>query len=170
MNIFIQPGRTGNRLWKERGKPSFRIPALELAGHSNKVKQKRESMFKKFVYRVSKGLILTAYLLGTSLVFGHAVVTESSLRGQPLEAQKAARVMLNFNSGVELSLSKFDLVRKGDIHEAIGIRQGSKPGQIIVAVPPLSPGDYAIHYKVFAADGHLTEDIIRFHIAGNSEQ
>ena len=78
--------------------------------------------------------------------------------------------MLNFNSGVELSLSKFDLVRQGDTHEAIPIKPGCKPGQIILAIPPLDPGDYAIHYKVFAADGHLTEDIIRFSVANNPKR
>jgi copper resistance protein C len=110
-------------------------------------------------------LILVASLLNAADGFAHAVVTQSSLHGQALEAQKAIQVMLNFNSGVELSLSKFDLVRKGDIHESVPARHGSKPGQLIVSIPPLTPGDYAIHYKVFAADGHLTEDVIRFSVA-----
>lgn len=107
-------------------------------------------------------------LLALRDVAAHAVVTESSLRGQALEAQKANRIVLNFNSGVELSLSRFDLVRKGDTHETVAADHGSKPGQIIVVIPALSPGDYAIHYKVFAADGHLTEDVIRFSVAGST--
>ncbi|MGH8550307.1 MAG: copper resistance CopC family protein [Methylococcales bacterium] len=125
-------------------------------------------MFNRFAYPVSAGLIFIVCLTAAGNVSGHAVVTESSLRGQALEAQKATRVVLNFNSGVELSLSKFDLVRKGDAHETVAANHGSKPGQIILAIPALSPGDYAIHYKVFAADGHLTEDIIRFGVAGNT--
>lgn len=124
-------------------------------------------MFKK----LSRGvfLVLICGLGSSTEVFAHAVVTESSLRGEPLAPGKANRVMLIFNSGVEISLSKFDLVRKGDSHEAIEFSHGSKPGQIIVQVPALNPGKYALHYKVFAADGHLTEDIIRFSVAASPE-
>ena len=118
-------------------------------------------------FRACLVLIVLFSLPAVDPVFAHAVVTESSLRDQALHPQKATRIMLNFNSGVELSLSKFDLVRQGDAHEAIPIKAGSKPGQIILTIPPLDPGDYAIHYKVFAADGHLTEDIIRFNVSEN---
>lgn len=106
-----------------------------------------------------------AFLFGPVNAFAHAVITESSLRNAALQAEKANPVLLSFNSNVELSLSKFQLVRKGDAHEAIDAKQGKKRGQVILDIPPLSPGDYAIHYKVFAADGHLTEDIIRFSVA-----
>ena len=29
-------------------------------------------------------------------------------------------------------------------------------------IPALEAGDYALKFKVFAADGHLTEDVIHF--------
>jgi hypothetical protein len=38
-------------------------------------------------------------------------------------------------------------------------------GQMLIKVPALEEGDYAIKYKVFAADGHLTEDVIRFKVS-----
>jgi methionine-rich copper-binding protein CopC len=41
---------------------------------------------------------------------------------------------------------------------------GDKQGQITVTVPALAVGDYAIRLKVFAADGHLTEDLIHFSV------
>ena len=124
-------------------------------------------MLNPFTTHASAALIFVACLLDAGSVVAHAVITESSLRNQTLHPLKATRILLNFNSGVELSLSKFDLVRKGDTHEAISIQNGSRPGQIILSVPPLAPGNYAIHYKVFAADGHLTEDVIRFSVAEN---
>ncbi len=125
-------------------------------------------MLTKLVYRASTTLIFVVCLLEPNAVLAHAVVTGSSLLGQSLEAQKATHVILNFNSAVELSLSKIFLVRKGDKHEMISIKHGSNPGQIIVAIPALNPGDYAIRYKIFAADGHLTESVIRFNVAGIS--
>ena len=41
----------------------------------------------------------------------------------------------------------------------------SKQGQIIVHIPALQSGDYAIRFKIFAADGHLTEDVIHFSVS-----
>ena len=31
-------------------------------------------------------------------------------------------------------------------------------------VPPLTAGFYALHYKVLAADGHVTESVLRFQV------
>jgi methionine-rich copper-binding protein CopC len=92
----------------------------------------------------------------------HAVVTDYSLKIAPIQANRADKVELTFNSKIELGLSQVFLVRKGDIHELLHASKGSKQGQMIVDLPALAPGDYAIKFKVFAADGHLTEDVIHF--------
>lgn len=73
--------------------------------------------------------------------------------------------MLQFNSKIELALSKVVLVSRGDNKKPVPFEKGPKPGQMIVRIPPLSEGNYALNYKVFAADGHLTEDILRFSVA-----
>jgi methionine-rich copper-binding protein CopC len=95
----------------------------------------------------------------------HAVVTDYSLKMQPILANQPDKVVMTFNSQIELGLSQVFLVRKGDIHELLKIGNGEKQGQLIVEVPALQPGDYAIKFKVFAADGHLTEDVIHFSVA-----
>jgi methionine-rich copper-binding protein CopC len=61
-------------------------------------------------------------------------------------------------------LSRAFLVSAGDAYHPVDIAKGSKPGQLLVRLPALEPGDYAIKYKIFAADGHLTENAIRFHV------
>jgi hypothetical protein len=103
------------------------------------------------------------------LVFGepvhaHAVVTESSLATEPVKPNRAATVVLFFNSNVELKLSRVFLVSAGDVYQPVDISRGNKPGELRIQLPALKPGDYAIKYKVFAADGHLTESAIRFHV------
>jgi hypothetical protein len=35
---------------------------------------------------------------------------------------------------------------------------------VLAPLPALTPGEYAIKYKIFAADGHLTESVIRFDV------
>ncbi len=97
----------------------------------------------------------------------HAVVTESSLKTHPIEINHPTEVALHFNSGVELALSRVFLVSKGDVYHPLEIAKGKKPGQMLIKVPALEEGDYAIKYKVFAADGHLTEDVIRFKVSAS---
>ncbi|RYU57759.1 copper resistance protein CopC [Methylolobus aquaticus] len=100
----------------------------------------------------------------------HAVVTESSLQTQPVKPGHATTVQLQFNAGVELSLSRIFLVSKGDVYQPITARTGKKPGEILVPLPALSEGEYAIKYKIFAADGHLTESVIRFFVKEESNK
>lgn len=101
----------------------------------------------------------------TQLCFAHAVVTEYSLKIKPIHANQPDNVELSFNSQIELGLSRVFLVRKGDSQESLPLSSGSKKGQIVVQIPALEPGDYALKLKVFAADGHLTEDVIHFSVA-----
>lgn len=98
-------------------------------------------------------------------VTAHAVITDYSLKISPIHANKPDQVELSFNSKIELGLSQVFLVRKGDKHELLQVSKGKKQGQIIIHIPALEAGDYALRFKVFAADGHLTEDIIRFKVS-----
>ncbi len=95
----------------------------------------------------------------------HAVITDYLLKIAPIHANSPAKVELLFNSQIELGLSQIFLVSKGDKHQLLTADTGSKQGQIIVQIPPLEPGDYALRFKVFAADGHLTEDVIHFSVS-----
>lgn len=94
----------------------------------------------------------------------HAVVTESSLQKEPVHPGHATTVALQFNAGVELALSRVFLVSKGDIHQPVPIKAGPKAGEVLVELPGLTVGEYAIKYKIFAADGHFTENVIRFNV------
>ena len=111
-------------------------------------------------------LILLLLFSGqATLVSAHAVVTDYSLKIAPIHANREDKVVLSFNSQIELGLSQIFLVRKGDKHELLPAENGSKQGQVIVHIPPLEAGDYALRFKVFAADGHLTEDVIHFSVS-----
>jgi copper resistance protein C len=97
-------------------------------------------------------------------LYAHAVVTDHSLKIAQPQANQAKQVELTFNSKIELGLSQVYLVSKGDKQTLLSISKGKKQGNVAVDVPPLSPGEYALIYKIFAADGHLTEDIIYFSV------
>lgn len=110
-------------------------------------------------------IFLLTLLTQTHNLYAHAVITDYSLKITPIHANKPDQVELSFNSKIELGLSQVFLVRKGDKHELLEVTNGNKQGQIIIHIPALEAGDYALRFKVFAADGHLTEDIIRFKVS-----
>lgn len=117
------------------------------------------------------GKVLLVILIGFGFlqaqgVLAHAVVTGYSLKIRPVQFNQATTIELKFNSKIELGLSQIFLVSKGDKHALLNISAGNQPGQVIVAIPALDEGEYALRLKVFATDGHLTEDIIRFSVGG----
>ncbi|MGR8934667.1 MAG: copper resistance CopC family protein [Gammaproteobacteria bacterium] len=116
--------------------------------------------FKQLLQSV---LILCAVTFGSG-VQAHAVVTESTLKIDPIKPRSATQIKLTFNSNVELELSKFYLVSKGDEHTDLNASKGSLQGQIAIDIPALEPGEYALRFRVFAADGHLTEEVIPFSV------
>lgn len=111
-------------------------------------------------------LVTTASVaLAPDAAHAHAVVTESSLASEPIHPRQATTVVLYFNSNVELKLSRVFLVSKGDVYKPVEFSRGKKPGELRIKIPALEPGDYAIKYKVLAADGHFTENAIRFSVS-----
>jgi methionine-rich copper-binding protein CopC len=114
---------------------------------------------------MKKLLLLSLLLLSVCqipLVSAHAVVTDHSLKIKSIHANTEEKVEMSFNSQIEIKLSQIFLVRKGDKHELLNIANGEKQGQIIISIPKLEAGNYALRLKVFAQDGHLTEDLIHF--------
>lgn len=113
-------------------------------------------------------MLLKPFLLALCLIsgnaFGHAVVTHNSLKLTPVPLNQASQVQLSFNSKVELDLSEVFLVSAGDQMQAITATPGDKPGQVLLHLPALAAGEYAIKLKIFAADGHLSEDLLRFFV------
>ncbi|MGX2041258.1 copper resistance CopC family protein [Methylocaldum sp. MU1018] len=120
------------------------------------------SRSNKLVFLLFSICLLLAY---AERPWAHAVVTESSLTQNPIQPNHATTVVLFFNSNVELPLSRVFLVSKGDVYHPMPIEKGKKPGEMHIHVPALEPGEYALKYKVFAADGHFTENVIRFHVS-----
>ena len=110
-------------------------------------------------------ILLFITLCQTQWAAAHAVITDYSLKVTPIHVNSPAKVELSFNSQIELGLSQIFLVSKGDKHQLLQVSNGTKQGQIIIHIPALESGDYALRFKVFAADGHLTEDLIHFSVS-----
>ena len=94
----------------------------------------------------------------------HAVLTKNSLRDTPIRVNTATPVTLTFNTGVEASLSKITLRGETGPERTLPVSAGKESNQLVVDVPRLGPGFYALQYKVLAADGHVTESVLRFQV------
>jgi methionine-rich copper-binding protein CopC len=95
----------------------------------------------------------------------HAVVIRNSLAAQPIRRDAPGRIVLQFNSRIEVKLSRAVLVSRDQPEQPLALAAGASAGEIVVALPPLAPGDYAVRYRVLAADGHVTEETLRFAVA-----
>jgi hypothetical protein len=112
----------------------------------------------------SAALILAA---APALAPAHAVLTRASLDGGPVEADTAVSVTLDFNTGIEPRLTKVLLVGERGEERVLAHAPGSGPGRLVVSLPPLAAGAYALRYKVLATDGHVTESVLRFRVTAS---
>jgi methionine-rich copper-binding protein CopC len=105
----------------------------------------------------------------------HAVVVASSPKDGAVLEQAPAEIELTFNSRIESALSRFSLTDEEGREIAlpdVGQRQEEQKGanRLVIQMPPLQPGHYALHYKVLATDGHSTLGILRFSIVPGAER
>ncbi len=109
-------------------------------------------------------VFLLYFLLLPVIVNAHAVLEQDSLQIPPLAVQKSAEIKLRFNSSVEANLARFFLISEGDQQHLLVSHAGQTAGEVRVLIPPLPMGKYALKFKIFATDSHLTEDVIYFFV------
>jgi methionine-rich copper-binding protein CopC len=100
-------------------------------------------------------------------VGAHAVLTKSSLRDTPVAVDTATSVTLTFNTGIEPGFTEV-VLRSAGPDRPLTASTGAHPNEVVVALPPLAAGAYALRYKVLATDGHVTEGVQRFRV-GSAE-
>jgi methionine-rich copper-binding protein CopC len=107
--------------------------------------------------------VLVALAASATCVSAHAVLTKSSVRDQPVKANSATTITLTFNSSIEAGFAEVVLRGEGP-DRSLTAHAGAKSSEVLVDLPPLAPGAYALRYKVLAADGHVTESVYRFRV------
>ncbi len=73
-------------------------------------------------------------------------------------------ISLRLNSRIEHGLSRFTLERNGGQEATALLAEPRGPDRILVHLPALAPGTSVLRYRVLAADGHITEGVLRFHL------
>ena len=117
------------------------------------------------------GAALSAWALCAALLAqdpgtaaAHAIILESEPAGGTTLAEPPAHIYLRFNSKLEKRLSRVTLTAADGRPVPVAVKtDGSeKPDRIVLPLGSLRPGAYVVRYKVLAADGHITEGVLRF--------
>lgn len=106
--------------------------------------------------------MIGACLAGMPDALAHAIILESAPAHETSLASPK-RLVLRFNSRLEKPLCTVQLV--GARRKTIALlRQepDTAADTLSYTLPPLDPGAYQAHWKVMAADGHVTEGIVLF--------
>ena len=114
-------------------------------------------------------LLLVAGVVGRPIgAAAHAVVTHATLKDATVAAGTPSETTLQFNSAIEAKFAKVTLVDDKGAERALELAGGEHPANVlVVSLPALTPGHYALRYKVLAADGHVTESVLRFQVAAS---
>lgn len=110
-------------------------------------------------------LIAAVMAVGPASANAHAVLVESSVRDRLVSPQTPAIAVARFNVNIETEFAKAVLVNAKGEKRPLDRVPGSPRGEVRVKLPPLAPGAYELRYKVLAADGHFTEEVVRFRVA-----
>ena len=121
----------------------------------------------RLIQAVSVLLCTTVFLLAhPKPTPGHAIIVESSPASGEVASPAPSQIALRFNSRIEKALSKVTLTGPGNGPLPLPHRApDAAPDRLIVPLPSLQPGPYLVRWKVFSADGHVTQGAFRFTVA-----
>jgi hypothetical protein len=102
--------------------------------------------------------------LMTTAAHAHAVLVESSVKDRLLPPQTEVVAVARFNAKLETNLTKVLLRNAKGEEQTLETLPGSPRGEVKVKLPALVPGTYLLEYKVLAADGHFTAEVIKFRV------
>jgi methionine-rich copper-binding protein CopC len=118
--------------------------------------------------------LIVALWTSPGFVAGHAIIVDSSPKDGAVLSQAPDRIVLRFNSKVEKSLSRVSLSRGGGQPMPLRVSTAARgtaaaPEVLVVPLPRLKPGTYALRFTVLATDGHTTPGVLRFTIKEGTE-
>ena len=119
-------------------------------------------------YRGLTVLGILSAICGPGSSWAHAILIDSTVRQDARLTESPKNIRLRFNIRIEHGLSRFTLERNGGQQVTSLQAEPQGPDRILVQMPALAPGTSVLRYRVLAADGHITEGVLRFHLTPGS--
>jgi methionine-rich copper-binding protein CopC len=117
--------------------------------------------------RFARALGVAGIILGLALgapAHAHSVVKPESFDESLLKPDTPTTLTLTFNAGVHPQFSKVHLLDAAGKEQPLKSSPGPTPNTLIVELPALPAGAYALRYRVLSADGHYSDNKLRFRI------
>ena len=109
--------------------------------------------------------ILSIPSLIVSSAFAHAFLEHAEPRVGSTVQSSPPTLTLRFTEPVELNFCRVELRDAKGQGMEIGALEQPKPEELRVTLPPLSVGDYTVHWAVTSVDTHQTEGNFDFTVA-----
>jgi hypothetical protein len=113
------------------------------------------------------GIILCVLTAAPAVVAAHAFLDRAEPRVGSTVKTAPTRVRLWFTSALEPAYSRAQVFDASGTRVDLGDSavDGADRALLRVSVPPLTPGQYKVLWRVLAIDGHVTEGDFRFSVA-----
>ncbi len=105
---------------------------------------------------------LAGALLPARRAEAHAIVVGSKPAANGKVAQGPLEILLQFNSRIQIDLSRVDLVDPAGKVSALSIAEGSASGSLAARARADAVGRWKLRWQVLSADGHITRGEIPF--------
>ena len=115
------------------------------------------------------GLLARLVLLGApGPAVAHGILLDSKPKAGETTPLGVSPVELGFNVRIEQGLSRLRLTGPSgqDVPLPGGPAKSAGLAQLTVALPPLAPGLYTVHWRIFTRDGHLSHGRFSFQVSG----
>jgi len=115
---------------------------------------------KKFI------AIATAFMLSTSVAFGHASLVQSIPASGAVVPPGALAPQLEFSEPIEMKFSSFKLFDSSGNEISMGESKPTTPDgkTITLTFPTLAAGGHVLRWSVVAKDGHRSKGDVKFDV------
>ena len=114
-----------------------------------------------FLLGVFLGALAGLLLLGRSAE-AHAIIVSSTPAANSKMPQGPLDILLQFNSRIQIDLSRVDLVDPAGKVAALSIAEGNTGGSLTAQARADAAGKWTLRWQVLSVDGHITRGEIPF--------
>jgi methionine-rich copper-binding protein CopC len=113
-------------------------------------------------------VFVAALALAPALALSHALLQKTEPGRRAVLGQAPAQVRLWFNEKLEPAFSSIAVTdaRGAPVTQDKARVAADNPKLLVLDLPPLGPGEYAVSYQVLSVDGHTVRANYRFTVKG----
>lgn len=127
------------------------------------------NMMSRAIMVIAAVMALVAGFAYPSDAFAHAQLVKAEPARRAAVAEAPELVKLWFNEEIEGAYASLSVIDSADqaVTDAKPEVAADDPKLLTLVLPPLSPGNYTVKFRVLSVDGHVVESTYDFTVKGN---